>query len=471
MTSMVQFAHFSVQEYLQSDNILRGRVSEFHLDPTASNIQSTESCFAYLLFMGSQKPELTVEIFQRFPLFDYARACWPYHFNEIEMLSEHAKPSSTSRSYILALGFLKGDSEAWKLSTTLEIFDYSKKQNDEISWLGTNEKRLRRIVDGQPVLVLGNGAMEPTSFLSLLGFESLLEKILSVTPRSTISASGYSKDDISNKDYLRPPLHNAALGGHVNTVRILLKYGFYVNQRGGLGDSPLHVACIEGNLEVAHILLEAGADVDIKDGHGHPVLLYPCYKNDVALTRLLLEAGADVNAKTSKGIPALLVTVAREVIEMASLLLEFGADVNCRGTSPGTPLETAAQAGDTRMVDLLLRNGADTLGRQRTDWLEEVYTAELRDAVTVRYLQAIDELKFKKKLAWEETKFLSNDSWESILILAEEERDKLERRISDLEETKTVYRYNKYTVKEQEERIRMLRDVRARLRGPDSAAT
>ena len=56
------------------------------------------------------------------------------------------------------------------------------------------------------------------------------------------------------------PLNDAAVAGHVEVMRLLLKAGANPNLAGEDGLGPLHSAAIGGRAEAARVLLDAGAD-------------------------------------------------------------------------------------------------------------------------------------------------------------------------------------------------------------------
>jgi ankyrin repeat protein len=61
-------------------------------------------------------------------------------------------------------------------------------------------------------------------------------------------------------DHNETPLLFAVTGGHVATVRTLLKYGADVNILPEVGNSPLRRAIQGGHAEIVRLLLDRGAD-------------------------------------------------------------------------------------------------------------------------------------------------------------------------------------------------------------------
>ena len=63
-------------------------------------------------------------------------------------------------------------------------------------------------------------------------------------------------------------LHEAALKGHLEIVKLLTDHGAQVNVRAENGDTPLHDASENGHLSVVKFLLERGADPKIENVSG-----------------------------------------------------------------------------------------------------------------------------------------------------------------------------------------------------------
>jgi len=66
------------------------------------------------------------------------------------------------------------------------------------------------------------------------------------------------------------PLQQAAAGGHVEVVALLLKYGANLDANHE-GDTPLNLAASAGHTDVVRILLAAGANQEIKWNGRKPI--------------------------------------------------------------------------------------------------------------------------------------------------------------------------------------------------------
>ena len=62
------------------------------------------------------------------------------------------------------------------------------------------------------------------------------------------------------------PLEAAALQGHKDIVRLLLRNGADPNIKSSTGFTPLHVACVAGNTAIVEMLLQSGADPEVEAG-------------------------------------------------------------------------------------------------------------------------------------------------------------------------------------------------------------
>jgi ankyrin repeat protein len=94
----------------------------------------------------------------------------------------------------------------------------------------------------------------------------------------TMLACGFDAE-AKDKDHVTP-LHRAAMGGHVDAVRVLLDYGANVKALDGMFSAPPLVWAVEGRSTVRHrggdhvgvtrLLIAAGSPVDWMPPDGAP---------------------------------------------------------------------------------------------------------------------------------------------------------------------------------------------------------
>jgi ankyrin repeat protein len=96
----------------------------------------------------------------------------------------------------------------------------------------------------------------------------------------------------------------ACLYGRTNVVEFLLQRGVNLRDGEGTGQPPLHQAAIGGHLHIVKLLLDRGAPLEAKNVYGGTVLCQAtwCVKNEdrgidyLPIVRTLVEAGAKVDA-------------------------------------------------------------------------------------------------------------------------------------------------------------------------------
>jgi ankyrin repeat protein len=161
----------------------------------------------------------------------------------------------------------------------------------------------------------------------------------------------------------KTPLLYAARQGHLETARLLVKFGANLEKADADGMTPLLMAILNGQIPLAQWLIETGANVNAVDWYGETPLWAavdlrdldipgPKRGNDVdrgaallLITRLLAH-GADVDARTRQ-----YPVQRRWVTPLGSL-----AWVDFTGQ---TPFLRAALAGDIKVMSLLLAHHAD----------------------------------------------------------------------------------------------------------------
>lgn len=189
------------------------------------------------------------------------------------------------------------------------------------------------------------------------------------------------------------PLMEAASGGHVDIVRLLLLHNADINAQSSAGNTPLHYGACGGFKEVVEELINHGANVEIHNENGHTPLMeaasaghvdvakillehgaginthsnefkesaltLACYKGHLDMVKFLLEAGADQEHKTDEMHTALMEASMDGHVEVARLLLDSGAQVNMPEDSFESPLTLAACGGHLELATLLIERGAN----------------------------------------------------------------------------------------------------------------
>ena len=114
-----------------------------------------------------------------------------------------------------------------------------------------------------------------------------------------------------------PPLHEAALNGHVHCLEILMQMGADLEKSENQFGTALHVACLRGYVECVRILLHAGANPNAIKRHQAPLHTAAlCGYEDC--TSLLIDYGANVyqrNLQSKQPADLATDTVCRKILQ------------------------------------------------------------------------------------------------------------------------------------------------------------
>lgn len=147
----------------------------------------------------------------------------------------------------------------------------------------------------------------------------------------------------------------ASRSGSVVLIRMLLARKVPVNARNAHGDSAVMVAALGGHLEGVRVLLNAGASLERP---GWTALHYATFGGHAAVVRLLLERGAAKDAVAPNGYSALMLAARNGHLEAARELLYADADWRVQGPEGETALALARARKSDAVVSLLQRAGA-----------------------------------------------------------------------------------------------------------------
>ena len=161
-------------------------------------------------------------------------------------------------------------------------------------------------------------------------------------------------------------LHAFSAHGNEAAVKLLIKRGANVNERGPFAWTPLHVAAKHGNDTMIRFLVEIGATLEAQDAFGQTPLFTAVVYGHEAAVRLLLEIGADIKAHKVISQPPedpgiLYAAIANKHPGLVPVLVESGAKIYFMPSSAiRTALHAAVDGGEPFLsaIDLLLQKGA-----------------------------------------------------------------------------------------------------------------
>ena len=153
-------------------------------------------------------------------------------------------------------------------------------------------------------------------------------------------------------------LHLAAANGHTQMVLLLLRLGADKSVvAGGTGGTPLHQAAVCGHVSTLKAMLKAGCPVDVVGGNGDSVLHYAAEGGNAEVIRVVLSTGCDINATANDGWTPLHVAAGKGKTEAALELIRHGANRAVVAGISGTPLHQAAGWGHVSTVKAMLKEG------------------------------------------------------------------------------------------------------------------
>ena len=162
------------------------------------------------------------------------------------------------------------------------------------------------------------------------------------------------------------PLHYALTDPWApRAVAVLLEAGADVNLRQADDDnfSALDLAAMYGHVNMLRRLIRHGADVTAADRKGNTALHHAAHWGQTTAIRVLVQAGANVDARDSEGQTPLHRASTRQAVRTADALLRHAASVNARDELGQRPLHLAVRKSredsSAGIVERLLRSEAD----------------------------------------------------------------------------------------------------------------
>ncbi|GFS03468.1 protein fem-1 homolog B-like [Elysia marginata] len=191
-----------------------------------------------------------------------------------------------------------------------------------------------------PLVAAAMGGSTKVVQVLLSNFELDLEQ------RTTVRFDGYVIQEAT-------ALWCAAGAGHLDIVKLLIKYGACVNSKTATNSTPLRAACFDGHLAIVEYLLEQGADLTIPNKYSNTCLMISSYKGHAEVVRHLLHKGADPDLKAHCGATSIHFAAECGRLEVVKELVCFGAAMLANDLGM-TPIMVAAECGREKIVRFFL---------------------------------------------------------------------------------------------------------------------
>jgi ankyrin repeat protein len=319
---VIQFAHFSVKEYLTSARLAQEKdtISRFHVSMTPAHTIIAQACLGVLLHLDEN---ITEDSLKGFPLAEYAAEHWVDHAR-IENVSSKAQ-------------------EGMK-----RLFDPTKCHFSVWVWIYNSAEPWRRLKRSEPP---GEARATPLHYAAFFNMHDIATFLI-VEHSQDVNARGFEEEET--------PLHVSSRLGHVEIARVLLSHGADIEVRNNKYYSPLEHVALNGHVGLAHVLLEHDADANAQDKERCTPLYWASKMGQLAVAQVLLCHGADVTAQRKDNLTPLHRAKDEEV---ARLLLEHGADPNALDIQNRTPLHVVSNLGRVGPAHVLLEHGVDANAR------------------------------------------------------------------------------------------------------------
>lgn len=149
-------------------------------------------------------------------------------------------------------------------------------------------------------------------------------------------------------------LTDAAASGDGTTVRRLLAQGVPVMAGAPVtGATALHQAAAGGHVSVIEVLIAAGAKVDAPDADGATPLVYAAYHGRQRAVAALLDAKADFSQVPAKQVHALNAAMLSGSLPVVKLLVQAGADPDLDDVFGKDANRYAKQLGRADLAEVL----------------------------------------------------------------------------------------------------------------------
>ncbi|XP_062608649.1 putative ankyrin repeat protein RF_0381 [Saccostrea cucullata] len=162
-------------------------------------------------------------------------------------------------------------------------------------------------------------------------------------------------------------LHDAARGGNVQIIELLIEKKMDIKILQKEGDTILHQCCRSCKMEMCeHLVNHYSELLEIRYNFGLTVLHSACCGGSVEIVSFLLERGMNINALSNKGKNILHIACINGKFEVCVYLVEnYPHLLDVKDKSSYTVLHAAGWGGNVQIVKLLIEKNMDINAQQR----------------------------------------------------------------------------------------------------------
>ncbi|CAG8133654.1 unnamed protein product [Penicillium nalgiovense] len=352
---IIQIAHLSVREYLESDKICQQqqKASRFAIKHSSAHMEIAQTCLLYILDPAISQREQSQDKLVKFPFTAYAAKEWFCHYKSSDTQRPDVKKLVVELFMDRGGCFntwiqLRGLGDPWKRATGFACAtDNHTTPLYHACLLGLAEI-VAELVTFYDVNATGGQYGNALQAAISQGHIDVVCTLLDGIP---------DIDDIGKKC---SSTEQAFLLDRQETgIRMLPNDSINVNARGGEYGTSLIAASYNGNRELVLMLLRKGLKINDQVGQYGNALAAASLRGHEAVVQVLLDNGADFNASGEKYGNALIAASGAGHSEIVQTLLDRKASIDSRGGEFGNAFWSASWGGHTNVLQMLLKSGAE----------------------------------------------------------------------------------------------------------------
>ncbi|XP_063713547.1 E3 ubiquitin-protein ligase mib1-like isoform X1 [Symsagittifera roscoffensis] len=187
-------------------------------------------------------------------------------------------------------------------------------------------------------------------------------------------------------------LQAASQNGHVDAVKLLIKFNANLETQDKDGDRAMHHASLGDEKEVVEVLGKAGADLNARNNKRQTPLHLAVNRGHKQVLIALLKLGCHPNLQDGEGDTPLHDAISRKRDDMLSVLLDYRADMCVTNTNGFNALHHAALRGNPGATKQLLSKMSRPwiVDEKKEDGYTALHLASLNNHVEVAHLLVIE---------------------------------------------------------------------------------